>query len=398
MQRQTQSSFLMIAAIAGGVTFVAFVAMMVMGGLTVSPAFFLAILVGLAAAIVLFLGFHRGEEPTPADLKPSTDGKLGDVTREAGTAGRDNIPGLPDLGRGHDNTGDAAHAGAGTGPGAAARDGSAASGGSGATAKAGEKAREGTDTGSVSASPGHGTPDRTADSGAAHERREDATSGSAQAASGTDASDRPAGPSGGAPVSPVAPGDAASDLPRGPADPGAPVGGAAHDADRDTAAGTGRDPAGMDPTAGDAAGGAAGTGEAAGDQEPRWKSSQLAGSEELSGRKGAWRYDAGDAGGDTDPAAPAAGTVGKEPERLDSAREGGADDLKKIKGVGPKLESMLHGLGFYHFDQIANWSEEEVAWVDEHLEGFNGRVSRDEWVSQAKILAAGGETEFSNRS
>jgi predicted flap endonuclease-1-like 5' DNA nuclease len=51
------------------------------------------------------------------------------------------------------------------------------------------------------------------------------------------------------------------------------------------------------------------------------------------------------------------------PEALSSARAGGADDLKMIKGVGPKLEIMLNDLGFYHFDQIAAWSASEVAWV-----------------------------------
>jgi NADH-quinone oxidoreductase subunit E len=88
---------------------------------------------------------------------------------------------------------------------------------------------------------------------------------------------------------------------------------------------------------------------------------------------------------------------GSKPAMLKAARGGKADDLKKIKGVGPKLEAMLHGMGFYHFDQIANWTAAEVAWVDENLEGFKGRVSRDGWVAQAKILAAGGETEFSQR-
>ena len=39
----------------------------------------------------------------------------------------------------------------------------------------------------------------------------------------------------------------------------------------------------------------------------------------------------------------------------------------------------------------------EIAWVDSHLEGFNGRATRDDWVGQATILAAGGETEFSQR-
>jgi len=68
-----------------------------------------------------------------------------------------------------------------------------------------------------------------------------------------------------------------------------------------------------------------------------------------------------------------------------------------IKGVGPKLEDLCHKLGFYHFDQIAAWTEAEIAWVDENLEGFRGRVSRDRWVEQAKLLAAGGETDFSRR-
>ncbi len=88
----------------------------------------------------------------------------------------------------------------------------------------------------------------------------------------------------------------------------------------------------------------------------------------------------------------------KRPSRLKAPRKTGADDLKKIKGVGPKLEAMLNGLGFYHYDQIGKWSAAEVAWVDENLEGFKGRVSRDDWVDQAKILADGGATEFSKRA
>jgi predicted flap endonuclease-1-like 5' DNA nuclease len=88
---------------------------------------------------------------------------------------------------------------------------------------------------------------------------------------------------------------------------------------------------------------------------------------------------------------------GVKPATLEAPRGEAADDLKKIKGVGPKLEQLLHGMGFYHFDQIANWSSEEVAWVDENLEGFKGRVTRDGWVEQAKLLASGGETEFSKK-
>lgn len=87
--------------------------------------------------------------------------------------------------------------------------------------------------------------------------------------------------------------------------------------------------------------------------------------------------------------------VGKKPRQLDAPEGGKADDLKRIKGVGPRLEQMCNMLGFWHYDQIAKWSDAEVAWVDENLQGFKGRVTRDDWVAQAKILAEGGETEFS---
>ena len=69
-----------------------------------------------------------------------------------------------------------------------------------------------------------------------------------------------------------------------------------------------------------------------------------------------------------------------------------------IKGVGPKLEEMLHSLGFYHYDQVAAWKDAEVAWVDQNLKGFKGRATRDAWVEQAKLLAAGEGTEFSKRA
>ena len=86
-----------------------------------------------------------------------------------------------------------------------------------------------------------------------------------------------------------------------------------------------------------------------------------------------------------------------KPEMLKKARASGADDLKQIKGVGPKMEALLNKLGVFHFDQVGSWRKAEVQWVDDNLEGFKGRVSRDEWVKQAKILAKGGTTEFSNK-
>ena len=88
---------------------------------------------------------------------------------------------------------------------------------------------------------------------------------------------------------------------------------------------------------------------------------------------------------------------GSRPEMLEGPR-GAADDLKKIRGVGPKLEKMLNTLGVFHFWQIASWGADEVAWVDENLEGFSGRVSRDDWVGQAELLAKGGESDPSEQT
>ncbi|MCG3266502.1 NADH-quinone oxidoreductase subunit NuoE [Yoonia sp. I 8.24] len=86
-------------------------------------------------------------------------------------------------------------------------------------------------------------------------------------------------------------------------------------------------------------------------------------------------------------AKPSAADVSEEqPLTLDAARETGADDLKKISGVGPKLEGVLNDLGFWHFDQIADWTDAQVAWVDSRLK-FKGRIIRDNWMAQAKELA-----------
>ena len=98
------------------------------------------------------------------------------------------------------------------------------------------------------------------------------------------------------------------------------------------------------------------------------------------------------------PETPGSVPAGQAPDRLKGPRESGADNLKLIKGVGPKLETVLNDVGIYHFDQIASWTAAEVAWADENLVGFKGRVSRDDWVSQAKSLATGEATEFSQRA
>ncbi|WP_296424934.1 NADH:ubiquinone oxidoreductase [Yoonia sp.] len=95
--------------------------------------------------------------------------------------------------------------------------------------------------------------------------------------------------------------------------------------------------------------------------------------------------------------APASAPTGGKPVFLDAARAGGPDDLKQIKGVGPKLETTLRDMGIYHFDQIAGWGAAEQQWMDDNLVGFKGRATRDGWVAQAKLLAAGEATAFSDK-
>ncbi len=65
---------------------------------------------------------------------------------------------------------------------------------------------------------------------------------------------------------------------------------------------------------------------------------------------------------------------------------GRADDLKRIKGIGPKLEGILHGLGIFHFRQIAKFTKADVEWVSQHLAEFKGRIERDDWLRQATSL------------
>jgi predicted flap endonuclease-1-like 5' DNA nuclease len=77
---------------------------------------------------------------------------------------------------------------------------------------------------------------------------------------------------------------------------------------------------------------------------------------------------------------------GVQPSGLPGPRGGQADDLSKIKGVGPKSVEKLHALGVYHFDQIAGWTPENVKWVSASF-AIPGRLERGRWVAQAKELA-----------
>ena len=83
----------------------------------------------------------------------------------------------------------------------------------------------------------------------------------------------------------------------------------------------------------------------------------------------------------------------ERPRGIAMARNGKPDDLLRISGVGPKNEKILHSLGYFHFDQIAAWTPENVSWVDDHLK-FNGRIDREEWINQCRLLANGNEAEF----
>jgi predicted flap endonuclease-1-like 5' DNA nuclease len=97
------------------------------------------------------------------------------------------------------------------------------------------------------------------------------------------------------------------------------------------------------------------------------------------------------------PVAAAASGEAK-PAGLSAPRGGAADDLKTLEGVGPAMEKLLHELGIFHFDQIASWGPAEVAWMDGNLKGFKGRVTRDKWVAQAKLIGEVGIEEFLRRA
>lgn len=65
-----------------------------------------------------------------------------------------------------------------------------------------------------------------------------------------------------------------------------------------------------------------------------------------------------------------------------------ADDLKRISGIGPKVEQVLNGLGVTRYAEIAAWTADDIARFDTAL-GFAGRIGRDDWVGQAKALMGG---------
>ena len=77
-----------------------------------------------------------------------------------------------------------------------------------------------------------------------------------------------------------------------------------------------------------------------------------------------------------------------EPVPLPPTSEAG-DDLTRIKGLGPKLAEQLRALGVTRLDQIAAWDDAEIDRIDARLGRFQGRIRRDDWPAQARLLAAG---------
>ena len=73
-----------------------------------------------------------------------------------------------------------------------------------------------------------------------------------------------------------------------------------------------------------------------------------------------------------------------------------ADDLKRIRGVGVLIEKRLNALGITTYAQVADWNSSDVDRISQTLE-FKGRIERESWIEQARILSSGGHTEFSRR-
>ncbi len=74
------------------------------------------------------------------------------------------------------------------------------------------------------------------------------------------------------------------------------------------------------------------------------------------------------------------------PALLYASAPASADDLKQIRGIGPKLERELNGMGLYTFAQMASLTETNLEWIDANLTAFKGRSVRDDWVGQASAL------------
>ena len=94
--------------------------------------------------------------------------------------------------------------------------------------------------------------------------------------------------------------------------------------------------------------------------------------------------------------APPAATADSQPN-VTKVNDGNGDDLTRIKGVGPKLAATLESLGVTSFAQIAEWDETEIDRMDAQLGRFEGRIRKDDWTGQARLLADGKSADFNTK-
>ena len=73
------------------------------------------------------------------------------------------------------------------------------------------------------------------------------------------------------------------------------------------------------------------------------------------------------------------------------------ENLELIKGLGPKVNTLLKGLGVTSFAQVASWTAADVSEIDAQLGAFAGRITRDNWIDQAQLLAAGDVVGFEQK-
>ncbi|RWL50091.1 MAG: proton-conducting membrane transporter [Mesorhizobium sp.] len=99
------------------------------------------------------------------------------------------------------------------------------------------------------------------------------------------------------------------------------------------------------------------------------------------------------------PAAKAAAPKKAAPTKKTAAPKAAtakADNLRRLIGIGPVNERLLKGLGVTTYAQIAAWTDADVKRIEEVL-NFDGRIAREKWIEQAKLLAAGDEAGFARQ-
>jgi len=78
--------------------------------------------------------------------------------------------------------------------------------------------------------------------------------------------------------------------------------------------------------------------------------------------------------------------IEQKPEQLKEPKSSGKDDLKLIKGIGKVVEGVLNDNGIYHFEQIANWTDKDIEWMNSNVIFFPKKIEREDWRGQAKRL------------